>query len=180
MQLFTRLYIDFVQCGCRSGQIQLVTSPKIHELLIRRLFRVSFKRNQLNHLIRMIRKYCFVFIFSMRPSIVAIFFREQDVTLLKRVEVYTYIDFVAICGGLLGLFLGASVLSLVEFLYYSTLRLFWTFRKWKSESKIVPLIRTPFDRVSIDLFKMYNEMFKRDKPKPFKRPFIPNWYAYRH
>lgn len=116
----------------------------------------------------------------MRPSIVAIFFREQDVTLLKRVEVYTYIDFVAICGGLLGLFLGASVLSLVEFLYYSTLRLFWTFRKWKSESKIVPLIRTPFDRVSIDLFKMYNEMFKRDKPKPFKRPFIPNWYAYRH
>lgn len=115
----------------------------------------------------------------MRPSTVGIFFREQEVILLKRVEVYTYTDFVAICGGLLGLFLGASVLSVVEFLYYSTLRLYWTLRKWKSESRIVPLNRTIFNRVSIDIPKIYNEMYKKNEPNPFKRPFIPNWYAYR-
>ena len=33
----------------------------------------------------------------------------------------------AICGGLLGLFLGATVLSIIEIVYYSSLRLFWNF-----------------------------------------------------
>lgn len=31
----------------------------------------------------------------------------------------------AICGGLLGLFLGVSVLSLFEIIFHATLRLFW-------------------------------------------------------
>lgn len=33
-------------------------------------------------------------------------------------------DFVAACGGLLGLFMGISLLSIVELVYYFSLRLF--------------------------------------------------------
>lgn len=44
----------------------------------------------------------------------------------KRVERYTVVDFLAICGGILGLFMGFSALSVIEIIYLSTLRLFWT------------------------------------------------------
>ena len=60
------------------------------------------------------------------------------------------VDFLASCGGFLGLFLGMSALSIIELLYYSTLRLFWTFRRIKSESnaklpKIQMIRETPVD-----------------------------------
>lgn len=119
------------------------------------------------------------FSFSMRPSIVTIFFRDQQVTLLKRIEVYSYTDFMAVCGGLLGLFLGVSVLSIVEFLYYSTLRLYWTLRRWKSESIIVPLNSRPINHISIDLPDVYNGKNERGKSSPFKRPNIIYWHKAR-
>ncbi|XP_055840557.1 pickpocket protein 28-like [Episyrphus balteatus] len=40
-----------------------------------------------------------------------------------RTEVYSTTDFIADCGGLLGLFMGVSILSLVELVYYLTVRL---------------------------------------------------------
>lgn len=74
----------------------------------------------------------------MQPASVSISFRDHRVVTLKREEKYTYTDFLAICGGLLGLFLGVSALSIIEFLYYATLRLFWTLREWKSTRIVVP------------------------------------------
>lgn len=41
---------------------------------------------------------------------------------LKRSEFYGVAAFIANCGGFLGLFMGFSILSLVEILYYSTIR----------------------------------------------------------
>lgn len=57
---------------------------------------------------------------------------------LKRSATYTYTDFLASCGGLLGLFLGVSVLSIIEFFYYSTLRPFCTLRQGKSDNAVTP------------------------------------------
>lgn len=65
-------------------------------------------------------------------SSLTIFFRRPQVVTLKREEQYTYTDFMAICGGLLGLFLGISALSIVELVYYFSLRLFWTLHRFKS------------------------------------------------
>lgn len=42
---------------------------------------------------------------------------------MNRSERITLSDFVASCGGLLGLFMGISVLSIVEMVYFLTLRL---------------------------------------------------------
>lgn len=75
---------------------------------------------------------------SVHPSDVIIFFKKYTVNTLKRSEQYSYADFMAICGGLLGLFLGVSALSIIEFFYYTTVRLFctiWTSKNEKSTSK---------------------------------------------
>lgn len=64
---------------------------------------------------------------------VSIFFKDTFVEAEKRVETYTYTDFLALCGGLLGLFLGISLLSLVEIIYFATLRLFWIIRRPRPE-----------------------------------------------
>lgn len=66
----------------------------------------------------------------------AIFFRDQQVETIKRTEVYTYSDFLAVCGGLLGLFLGMSVLSLIELIYYSSLRWYWAARREREQNAL--------------------------------------------
>ena len=50
-------------------------------------------------------------------------FDEDVFNNLIRSEVYSKTDFIADCGGLLGLFMGVSILSLVELVYYLTVRL---------------------------------------------------------
>lgn len=42
---------------------------------------------------------------------------------LKRSEFYGEAAFLASCGGFFGLFMGFSILSLVEIIYYSTIRI---------------------------------------------------------
>lgn len=92
----------------------------------------------------------------MQASTITIFFRDHEVVTLKRSERYTFTDFLAICGGLCGLFLGVSALSIIEFLYYSTLRLYWTLRQWKTQNAVVPYIRTaPINSVIIDIPNAY-------------------------
>lgn len=54
-------------------------------------------------------------------------------------------DFLAICGGLLGLCLGISLLSIIELVYYSTLRLYWTIRRSSSDEDV---IAPPLGRVT--------------------------------
>lgn len=59
----------------------------------------------------------------MQPARLSIFFKEHQFITSKRSELYGPTDFLANCGGLLGLFMGVSCLSIVEVIYYFTLRL---------------------------------------------------------
>lgn len=61
--------------------------------------------------------------FRMQPARLSIFFKEHQFITSKRSELYGLTDFMANCGGLLGLFMGVSVLSIIEVIYYFTLRL---------------------------------------------------------
>ncbi|XP_063243267.1 pickpocket protein 28-like [Bacillus rossius redtenbacheri] len=53
---------------------------------------------------------------------VVMFFKTPQFIPSRRAEVYGNADFIANCGGLLGLFLGFSVISVVEIFYYLTIR----------------------------------------------------------
>ncbi|KAF2892978.1 hypothetical protein ILUMI_13195 [Ignelater luminosus] len=56
-----------------------------------------------------------------------IFFKDMQFITSERNELYGNMDFLASCGGLLGLFIGFSFISIVEILYYISLRLFCNF-----------------------------------------------------
>lgn len=60
---------------------------------------------------------------GVRMSRLSMHFKENQFITSKRSELYGVTDFVANCGGLLGLFMGFSALSIVEFFYYATVRL---------------------------------------------------------
>ncbi|XP_055840677.1 pickpocket protein 28-like [Episyrphus balteatus] len=60
---------------------------------------------------------------SYRITKITLKFKEDNFNGLKRSELYSMSDFIANCGGLLGLFMGVSILSLVELVYFLTLRL---------------------------------------------------------
>lgn len=74
-------------------------------------------------------------IFRMQPARLSIFFKEHQFITSKRSELYGQTDFLANCGGLLGLFMGVSVLSIVEVIYYFTLRLGCTLRIRRSRKR---------------------------------------------
>lgn len=57
---------------------------------------------------------------------VGISFRDHTVTTLKREQRFTLADLLSRCGGLLGLFLGISAISCIEFIYYFSMRWFCT------------------------------------------------------
>lgn len=62
---------------------------------------------------------------------VVIFFRDSQFITSKRSELYGPTDFLANCGGLLGLFMGVSILSLAEIVYFCTLRVWYMVKKAK-------------------------------------------------
>ncbi|XP_013148198.1 PREDICTED: sodium channel protein Nach [Papilio polytes] len=67
---------------------------------------------------------------------VMIFFKEAQFITSRRSELYGQTDFLANCGGLLGLFMGFSILSVAEILYFLTLRIFciiWRKRNMKKQ-----------------------------------------------
>ncbi|XP_069695430.1 pickpocket protein 28-like isoform X2 [Periplaneta americana] len=64
-------------------------------------------------------------------GIVSIYFKDKQFITSQRSELYGTTDFLANCGGLLGLFLGFSILSLVELVYFFTLRLCCNIRRAK-------------------------------------------------
>lgn len=51
------------------------------------------------------------------------FFQDHEVIGSIRSERYGLVDFISNCGGLLGLFMGVSILSFIEILFYCTIRL---------------------------------------------------------
>ncbi|XP_075972067.1 pickpocket protein 28-like [Anticarsia gemmatalis] len=63
------------------------------------------------------------------------FFKRARFVSMRRSELFGLTDFLANIGGLLGLFLGFSFLSLVELFYFATLRLCCTLKKDLKEEK---------------------------------------------
>lgn len=64
---------------------------------------------------------------------IVIFFRDNQFIASKRSELYGQTDFLANAGGLLGLFMGVSILSLVEVVYFFTLRVYYRARKYRQD-----------------------------------------------
>lgn len=62
-----------------------------------------------------------------------VFFRDSQFITSRRSELYGPTDFFANCGGLLGLFLGVSILSLFEVVYFFTLRVWYSVRKFNAD-----------------------------------------------
>lgn len=69
--------------------------------------------------------------FSDELAQVVIFFRDSQFITSKRSELYGPTDFLANCGGLLGLFMGVSILSLVEVAYFFTVRVWYRMKKFR-------------------------------------------------
>ncbi|CAH2042277.1 unnamed protein product, partial [Iphiclides podalirius] len=57
------------------------------------------------------------------PSGLTIKLAKEKFTSMRRSELYSTVEFLAHCGGIMGLFIGFSILSLMEIVFYFTLRL---------------------------------------------------------
>jgi len=75
----------------------------------------------------------------MKMSRVSIFFKEAQFLTSRRSELYGTTDFLANCGGLLGLFMGVSTLSIVELVYFCTVRLISNLRMRRKTRKELSL-----------------------------------------
>ncbi|KAJ8970719.1 hypothetical protein NQ317_018753, partial [Molorchus minor] len=68
--------------------------------------------------------YAFIFLACIiQLTRLTLYFKEQQFITSERNELYGLTDFLANCGGILGLFTGFSFLSLVEIMYFLSLRL---------------------------------------------------------
>lgn len=65
----------------------------------------------------------------------SILFKDQQYFASHRSELYGTMDFIAQCGGILSLFMGISILSFVEIIYFATLRLSCKLHKRKLTKK---------------------------------------------
>ncbi|XP_058117490.1 pickpocket protein 28-like [Anopheles ziemanni] len=68
-------------------------------------------------------------------SRLSIYFKEAQFITSKRSELYGLTDFLANCGGLLGLFMGVSLLSLAEMFYFCTIRPFTILRAYQERKR---------------------------------------------
>jgi hypothetical protein len=77
----------------------------------------------------MVETFCIYFSFcSFEHVRLKVYFKETQFITSKRSELYGQTDFFGNCGGLLGLFLGVSVISLLEIVYFFTIRLFFNLK----------------------------------------------------
>jgi amiloride-sensitive sodium channel len=60
----------------------------------------------------------FLKISSDSVNAIYVIFKETQFMTLMRSERYGFIDFISNCGGLMGLFMGISILSIIEIFYY--------------------------------------------------------------
>ncbi|XP_059219966.1 pickpocket protein 28 [Stomoxys calcitrans] len=70
--------------------------------------------------------------FDAAISHLVVHFKDNEFITSKRSELYGFSDFLANCGGVLGLFMGFSILSFVEIIYHATLRLWSNMRSRKN------------------------------------------------
>ncbi|XP_031637927.1 pickpocket protein 28-like [Contarinia nasturtii] len=81
---------------------------------------------------------------GMELARVKISFKRNEFVTSVRSEASNYTDFLSYCGGLLGLFMGVSILSIFEIIYYFTLRLgcmlhILKSRKLNENDEVVPV-----------------------------------------
>ncbi|XP_049870120.1 pickpocket protein 28-like isoform X2 [Pectinophora gossypiella] len=73
---------------------------------------------------------------SLNISKIELYFKEPRFVSMRRSELFGVTDFLANCGGLLGLFLGFSILSAVEIFYFLTFRLCFILKRDLREEKV--------------------------------------------
>ena len=66
-------------------------------------------------------------------AVMHIYFNKLHFIMHQRGELYTFIDFLANIGGLMGLCLGISTMSILEFIYFFTARLYYNVTTPRSE-----------------------------------------------
>lgn len=77
-------------------------------------------------------------------------FKDEQFFATRRSEIYGKTDFIANCGGIMGLFMGVSLLSIVEMVYFSTLRLGCNLRKRRIIKKQRLKIQKELDALAIN------------------------------
>lgn len=87
----------------------------------------------------------------LREAHVAIAFKRAQILALKRSPFYQLSDFIANVGGLLGLFIGMSLLSVVEVFYFLTLHLIDKCRRQKTNDEVVSEVLLPASSSAITL-----------------------------
>lgn len=121
----------------KRGELQLKKkTPRIVQFFARPLKMKTFDLNFFH--------FFFGFSFSLNfrldgQSTVQISFKEQTFISINRLETNTMANFISSCGGLLGLFMGISILSIVELIYFCTLRLCC---QWRDQRRIRSVERT--------------------------------------
>lgn len=75
---------------------------------------------------------------SSELSSLAVYYKEAQFISIKRNQLFGLNDFIANCGGILGLFMGVSLLSIVEMLYFLTMKplINYCMRRSRNSSKI--------------------------------------------
>ncbi|KAG4069499.1 hypothetical protein HA402_006865 [Bradysia odoriphaga] len=92
-----------------------------------------------------------------------IFFKDDQFISLKRSERFGLTDFFANCGGLLGLFMEISVISIIEVIYFFTLRLGCSLRMYRSRRRdaiapVKPNIPVHFDHRDLQRARTCNTL----------------------
>lgn len=94
------------------------------------------------------------------PSELIIRFKENDVFTFIRKRQFTTVDFLSSCGGILGLFAGISVLSIVELFYYFTIRIVINaWMDWK-KCKVIPIKSTSVEELPNTKLKDTKSVFR--------------------
>ncbi|XP_035793837.1 pickpocket protein 28-like [Anopheles albimanus] len=72
-----------------------------------------------------------------------IYFREAQFIGIRRSQMFGINDFIANCGGLLGLFMGVSLLSLLELVYYFTMKpLVNCFLRHRNQKRKIAIVKS--------------------------------------
>lgn len=97
---------------------------------------------------------------NLQTASLSIFFGNQQVNTKTRMETYSVSDFLAICGGFLGLLLGISVLSVIELIFHSTLRLLCTIRRSRAVEDTLPFTEREQSTLLTRFFSTTRNFFK--------------------
>lgn len=78
-------------------------------------------------------------IFSVSFSRLIVTFKSEMFVPFVRVENYTWADILSYIGGFCGLFVGASLVSIIELLYYFTIRAYFRYRNIQNPNGSQPV-----------------------------------------